>query len=281
MKRSRNSNVSIKATPVVIDEPSERIETICRILYWHKFLPSHWVRHHFPTALKNQAFITTLGTLREEQNAYIKWSAWPLNVKAANNRHGIYELALKGARLIDVKLPTIKDQDVPHDFIVSLHEAALKFHARAVGKSFEFIDERPHYKLPSGKVWEPDGHTIIVNDDTIIHSEIERRKWKESPEDTEEKLEKAHEYVKSGIYKEDAPKALCLFLSTTQGRTNALKQYTADKFGNVSFFLFGTTKDWVREAPLPDPTQPLVLTWARVGHDPIDLFQPATKGGAI
>lgn len=279
MRRSRSSNVPV-ADAVVIDEPSERIETICRILYWHKWLPSHWIRHHFPSARKNQNFITNLGKLREEQNAYLKWSDWPLNVKAANNRHGVYELAANGAKLIGVKLPTIKDQDVPHDFIVSLHEAALKFSARAAGMTFEFIDQRAHYKLASGLVWEPDGHTIIIGGDTIIHSEIERRKWKESPEDTEAKLDKAYEYVRSGFYKSDAPKALCLFLSTTDGRTNALKQYTREKFGSVSFFLFATTKDWVREAPLPDPSKPLVLVWERVGHDPIELFQPATKGGA-
>lgn len=279
MRRSRSSNKSVAETPVVIDQPTMRDRTICEILYWHKFLPSSWIRHHFPSYRKDQSFITRLGTLREEQNAFIKWSDWPLNIRGGtNNRHAIYELAFKGAKLIERRLPIIKGQDVPHDFIISLHECSLKFQARAASETFQFL-ESSRYKLPSSKDWEPDGHPMLIGD-TLFHSEIERRKWKESPEDTEAKLEKAYEYVRERSYKRDAKKALVLFLSTTNGRTNALKQYVAQHFGPTPFFLFATTKDWVSEAPLPDPALPLVPEWERVGHPPMKLFEKEVPNDA-
>ena len=279
MRRSRNSSKPITDKPVIIHPPSPRDIEIFNILRWHRFLPSHWVRHHFPAARTSQDFITHLGHLREDQNAYLKWSDAPLNIKHALGRHGIYELAPRGYKAIDVKPPRLSKQEHPHELIVSLHECSLKFQARANNLEFQFLDIE-EYRLPSGSRWVPDGHPMIIGD-TLIHSEIERRKYNESPLDTEEKLVKAHEYMKARLHRHDGfDKAFIAFLSATQGRTETLKRRTEEKFGRVSFFLFGTTQDWAYDSPLPDPKVPLVPVWERVGHDPMDLFQPATKGGA-
>ena len=276
MRRSRNSNTPIIDKPVIIDEPNDRILQICEILFWHKYLPSNWIRHHFPTAQNNQNFITILGKLREEQNSYLKWSEWPLNVTAATGRHGVYELAPRGAKAIEHPMPAnVRGQEVPHELIVSLHECSLKFQARDLGIPFSFLDPA-HYSLPSGRKWYPDGHPIIIGepgDETIIHSEIERRKYAESKNDTEEKIEKAYEYVKSRAYDSDAKKAVVLFLSTTTGRTETLKRYVEERYTKCSFIGFATTEDWVRERSYPKPHEPLVLEWERVGHPPLNLFQ--------
>ena len=275
MRRSRNSDIPLSENPVLIDQPTPRDLKIFEILYWHKFLPSSWIRWYFPSAVTSQDFITRLGRLREKQNGYLRWSAWPLNTKAELNRVGVYELALRGAKAIGRSVPpAVKDQDIPHDFIVSLHEASLRFQARDAGVPFHFL-EAATYHLPSGMRWVPDGHPIIIGapgDETLIHSEIERRKWKESPEDTEEKLDKAHEYLKRRLYKDDAHKGLCAFLCTTPGRKKALMSYTAERFGPTSFFLFATTQDWVREGSYPKPSEPLVPVWDRVGHPSLKLF---------
>ncbi|MGD9921945.1 MAG: hypothetical protein AB7V13_10930, partial [Pseudorhodoplanes sp.] len=53
MRRSRSSNVSIADKPVTIDVPNERDRTIFSILSYHRFLPSNWLLHHFPTARRS------------------------------------------------------------------------------------------------------------------------------------------------------------------------------------------------------------------------------------
>lgn len=275
MRRSRSSDIPIGDTPVIIDPPSVRDRVIFEILYWHTRLPSHWIRYHFPGAANSQAFITRLGHLREKQNAYIKWSDWPLNVKAANNKHSVYELAFRGAKIIERGLPRAKRLEAAHELIVALHECSLKFEARAAGTPFQFL-EACEYRLPSGLRWVPDGHPIIIGhpgDETLIHSEIERRKYNESPQDTEEKIEKTYEYMKARLYKADARKALVLFLSASPGRTSVLKRYVQEKYGDCTFFGFGTTRDWVQEASFPKPHEPLVSEWERVGHPPLRLFE--------
>ena len=192
MRPSRNSDIPLSDKPVLIDPPTPRDLKIFEILYWHKFLPSSWIRWYFPSAVTSQDFISRLGLLRERQNAYLTWSDYPLNHKNDKNRAGVYELALHGAKAIGRKSPpTVKDQDLPHDFIVSLHEASLRFQARDAGVPFHFL-EAATYHLPSGMRWVPDGHPIIIGEpgnETLIHSEIERRKSRENPEDTEEKLD--------------------------------------------------------------------------------------------
>lgn len=271
MRRSRSSNVSIADKPVTIDVPNERDRTIFSILSYHRFLPSNWLLHHFPTARRSVGtFLNRLGHLREEQNGYLRWSDWPLNVPSVTGRHGVYELATKGHQYLGITMPRLSRHELPHELIVSLHECSLKFQARAAGIEF-FVFDPLEYKLPSGKTWRPDGHPMLIGD-TLFHSEIERRKYNESPKDTEEKIEKVFEYMALRMYQADAKSGLTLFLSSTEGRTNTLMRYVKERHAKCPFIGFATTRDWVQEPRYPDPAIPLVSQWERVGYPPLNLF---------
>lgn len=275
LRRSRHTTTPLNEDDaVVIDPPTARDRDIFDILYWHRALPTSWIHAHFVGEYSYTR--KRCGQLKEDQNRYLLWPE-RLNPRFSNTRHGIYALAHRGAQAIGRPLPRYSKHELPHELIVALHECALKFQARAAGRTFSFFDET-EYRLPSGATWRPDGHPIVLGDgDVLIHSEIERRKYNESPKDTEEKIDKAHEYVKLRLYQADAKAGLVLFLSTSAGRTETLKRYVAQKYGSSSFLGFATTKDWADEARYPDPAVPLAVAWERVGYPPLKLFE---KGGA-
>jgi hypothetical protein len=272
MRTSRNSDISLIDTEVI--QPGElnpRQRTILEILWWHRFLPSEWIIHHFPTALKAKGtFKNNLRRLRNKQNGYIKWADAPLNLRYATGRQGVYELTDKGAKAIGLTLQKRNKNEDAHELLVALHECSLKFQARAAGLNFEIL-EPERYQLPSKQEWVPDGHTLVFGD-TLIHSEIERRHYAEGKKKTEEKIEKALEYQRERLFKEDGfSKSLILFLSTSDGRTNTLMEYVSERTkGSCSFICFATTKDWAFDT-LPKPDTPLVTEWLRVGHPPLKL----------
>lgn len=267
-KRSRHdTKVPEGRHAVFVEQPTPRDREIFQILHWHRYLPVTWIHAHFQSDYGDIQH--RCGILKQDQNAFLGWPPAPLNSKLGNSRHGVYELAPKGAESIGVSLRRTSKHERAHDLIASLHECALKFQARKEGVSFEFL-EPEEYELPSGMKWRPDGHPILYGD-TLIHSEIERRHYNESPKKTEEKIEKAYEYVKTRMYEPDAKSGIILFLSTSEARTTTLKRYVEKKFTTCSFIGFGTTLDWAEERSYPNPQLPLVTEWERVGFPPLNL----------
>lgn len=269
-RRSRHTTKPLNADEAQLVEAATRHDKeIFDILFWHRFLPTTWIHAHFPGEYSYTR--KRCGILKEEQNRYLLWPK-ELNPGYSNTRHGIYALAPRGAHALGRILPRYSKNEYAHEFLVALHECSLKFQARKVGLAFSFLDEA-EYQLPSGKTWRPDGHPIVIGDDgMLIHSEIERRHYAESKKKTEEKIEKAHEYVRMRQYQRDARSGVVLFLSSSQGRTDTLMRYTHERFKTCSFFGFATTEDHANEAQYPDPAIPLVPRWERVGYPPLQLF---------
>ncbi len=275
VRRSRHTATLPEGrNPVVIPKPTDRDREIFSILHpsiGHRFLPSHWIKAHFKG--KSNDIIQRLGHLRE--HGYIKWSDDPLNVEYDVIRHGIYELAPKGAAVLGLDLPPFPKNEHPHELLGSLRACSLKFQARAAHVPFAFFPPAT-YKLPSGATWKPDEKPILLGEKprrTLLHFEDERRANNIT---NGEKIEKAYEYIKQGLYKNDAETGLVLFLSTTQAHTDALKTYVEKNYGRCSFLGFATTDDWAYRKR-PSPLVPLVSEWERVGHPPLKLFE----GGAL
>jgi hypothetical protein len=276
MRRSRHSRTPITDEPVIYDQPTPLHREIFDILYWHRFLPVTWIAAHWPD--KELSYTRKVcGFLQEEQNGYL-YKPVELNPPYSNTRHGVYALTEKGAKAIGRELPHYSRHEIAHEFLGALHECSLKFDARRAGIEFSFFDAAA-YDLPSGK-WRPDVHPIVLGDgEVLIHSEIERRKYNESPKETEEKIDKAFEYVKTGRYKKDAKSALTLFHCSTPGRVETLKRYVERKYGKCSHMLFSHSRDWAHERHYPDPAIPLVPEWERVGYPTLKL-EHFLKGGA-
>lgn len=272
-------------TPVVI--PPERLagnrERILRILHpiiGHRFLPSTWIEHHLEKPCEHANFIRTLRDLRRKPNQYIYWpeqQGYSLN---ASYKDGVHGLTDKGAKAVGLPLPRLNTQEYAHELGVSLVECSLKFGARDQGLAFEMAEPQ-RYRFGDVE-YVPDGHPMLIGDLFVPGFEFERRKYKENPDDTQEKIHKAIRFMKERIYeREGFSKALVLFVATTERRTQNLMAYVEEKIGACSFILFKTTPDWAREPRFPKPNgDMLTQPWLRVGHSPLYFPQAARKEGA-
>lgn len=260
-------------TPVVI--PPERLignrERILKILHptiGHRFLPSAWIEHHLDQPCEHAHFIRTLRDLRRKPNQYIYWpeqQGYSLN---AAYKDGVHGLTAKGARAVGLPLPRLNTQEYAHELGVSLVECSLKFGARALGLAFQMAEPQ-RWRLGDAE-YVPDGHPLLIGDIFIPGLEFERRKYKESPADTEDKIDKAIRFMKQRIYeREGFAKAMILFVATTERRTHNLMTYVAERLGACSFILFKTTPDWAREPRFPKPNGAMLTEpWLRVGCPP-------------
>lgn len=117
-----------------------------------------------------------------------------------------------------------------------------------------------------------DGHSIDI-DGVLIHSEIERRAYNESPIHTSEKIDKAIEYIQGRHYQaEGYSSSLVFFVSTSGSRTSTLMEYVNKKTnGKCSFIGFATTQDWAHAPHMPPPEIPLTPEFQRVGYPPLTL----------
>jgi hypothetical protein len=270
-------------TPVVI--PPERLvgnrERILRILHpviGHRFLPSTWIEHHL-TPCEHANFVRTLRDLRRKPNQYIYWpeqQGYSLN---AAYKDGVHALTDKGAKAVGIPLPKFNTHEYAHELGVSMVECSLKFGAREQALPFQMAE--PQVFRFGDVEYVPDGHPMLIGDVFIPGLEFERRKYKENPGDTHDKIDKVIRFMKERIYeREGFAKALILFVATTERRTENLMSYVEEKLGACSFILFKTTPDWAREPKFPKPNgDMLTQPWLRVGCSPLNLAQAARKEG--
>ena len=272
-------------TPVVI--PPERLagnrERILRILHptiGHRFLPSAWIEHHLAKPCEHANFIRTLRDLRRKPNQYIYWPEQQEYSLNAAYKDGVHGLTDRGAKAVGLPLPRFSTHEYAHELGVSVVECSLKFGARDLGIPFQMAEPQ---SFRFGDVeYVPDGHPMLIGDIFIPGIEFERRKYKENPGDTSEKILKVIRFMKERIYeREGFAKALVLFVATTERRTENLMSYVAEMLGTCSFILFKTTRDWAREPNFPKPNGDMLTEpWLRVGCPPLTIATQARKEGA-
>ncbi|MFN0218847.1 MAG: hypothetical protein ACKVP4_08560 [Hyphomicrobium sp.] len=282
--RSRHSATPPNGAKVTtIHHPSERDTRILKILDpndGHRFLPSHWLHAHFPNAHPNR-FVRRLGHLREDQNAFLKWADFPLNIPLVNTRHGVYELAPKGAKALGVVAPRFRPQELAHEFLNCLVDCSIKFGARANG--VEYLTNDPlSIKLDAGQLI-PDGRPFVLASGgrTVFFpgKEIDRatealtsNKLKTTA--IARKIDLYAGFMHQRLYRGYGfPNALIPIVTISEGRMRAMMRLVEAMIGPCAWLLFKHTKDWAHEAHFPKPNGDMLTEpWLRVGHPPFSML---------
>lgn len=223
---------------------------------------------------QNADQMTNLGKqLRNlRRNGYLYWPEQQGETLNANYKDGVHGLTPKGAEAVGLPLPPLNKQEYKHELGVSFIEMQLKFGALDAGIAWR-MGQPARYRLADCD-YVLDGHPMILHADFFLPGiEYERRKYNENPTDTDEKIDKALEYIDDEHhFREGFKKAMIPFIATTEARTRTLMDYVKRKRGDCTFLLFKTVPDWAVERKFPDPNGDMFTEpWLRVGHPPFSL----------